>query len=106
MGRFAIAVYKPKDGKRDQLLRVVRKHMEVLRAEQLVGDRSAYVMQAGNGAVVEVFEWLSADAIRKAHELPAVQALWAEFSAVCDFVPLATLPEAQDMFAEFDSLDL
>jgi hypothetical protein len=30
--------------------------------------------------------------------------LWDVFSACCDYVPLAALPEAQQMFAEFETL--
>ena len=56
--------------------------------------------------MVEVFEWKSAEAIAAAHANPAVQALWGEFGAVCDYVPLTSLPEAHQMFAEFDSVDL
>lgn len=59
-------------------------------------------MRARDGTVVEVFEWRSAQAVEAAHTDPAVLALWAEFGAVCDYVPLASLAEAQRMFAEFE----
>jgi hypothetical protein len=49
-----------------------------------------------------VFEWLSPEAIERAHANGAVQALWAEFEAACDYVPLASLPEAKAMVAEFE----
>lgn len=106
MGRFVIVAYKPKAHKEAQLLAAVRKHLQVLQAEGLITDRPGYVMAAADGSIVEVFEWRSAEAIRQAHNNPAVQALWAEFGAACDYVPLATLTEAQQMFAEFDSVDL
>lgn len=106
MGRFVIVAYTPKPGMEQQLLAVVRKHVQVLKAEQLVTDRPAHVMRAADGTLVEVFEWRSAEAIAKAHSSPAVLALWAEFGAVCDFKPLATLAEAQQMFAEFDAVAL
>lgn len=104
MGRFVIVAYRPKPGKEDALAAAVRKHLDVLRAEQLVTDRPAYVMRAADGSLLEVFEWRSAEAIEQAHGNPAVQALWAEFAAVCDYVPLASIPEAQRMFAEFDAV--
>ena len=63
-------------------------------------------MRAADGTIVEVFEWLSAEAIDRAHANPAVQALWAEFVAACEYLPLANLPEAQQMFAEFEPLAL
>jgi hypothetical protein len=105
MGRFVIVAYTPKAGKEHQLLAAVRKHLQVLKAEQLVTDRPASVMRAGDGTIIEVFEWRSADAIKRAHTTPAVQALWGEFGAACDYTPLAKLAEAQQMFAEFDAVD-
>ena len=103
MGRFVIVAFKPKPDKRRELAAIVAKHLHVLRAENLVTDKAPYVMHAANGTVVEVFEWRSAEAIAEAHSNRAVQALWGEFADVCDYVPLASLDEAQQMFAEFDA---
>ena len=106
MGRFAIAAYKPKPGKEPELLVAVEKHFRILQAEHLVTDRPPYVMRAGDGTVVEVFEWTSLEAINQAHGNPAVLALWQEFGAACDYVPLTTLKEAHDLFAGFEALSL
>lgn len=106
MGRFVIVAYTPKPGKAEALLAAVSKHLAVLRAESLVSDKPACVMKAADGTIVEVFEWRDAEAIKAAHASPAVQALWAEFGAACDFTPLARLPEASQMFAEFDAVTL
>ncbi|HKZ77465.1 MAG TPA: hypothetical protein VJ124_04010 [Pyrinomonadaceae bacterium] len=106
MGRFVIVAYTPKAGKEQQLLAAVAKHLQVLHSEQLVTDRPAYVMRAGDGTIIEVFEWRSADAINQAHSNPAVQALWADFGAVCEYTPLDRLAEAHQMFAEFDAVQL
>lgn len=102
MGRFVIAAYTPKPGMAEALMAAVRKHLGVLRAEGLVTDRPAYVMRAGDGTVVEVFEWRSAEAIERAHATPAVMALWEEFAQACDYRPLAELAECRQMFAEFE----
>jgi hypothetical protein len=106
MGRFVIVAYKPKAGRETQLLAAVQKHLQVLKEQGLVTDRPAYAMRAADGTVVEVFEWQSAEAIAAAHANPAVQALWGEFGAACDYVPLTCLSEAHQMFAEFDAVDL
>jgi hypothetical protein len=63
-------------------------------------------MQAADGTIVEVFEWRSPEAIEDAHRNPAVQALWAEFEAACDYIPVAAVPEAQQLFSEFESLPI
>lgn len=106
MGRFVIVAYTPKPGQDAALLAAVKKHLKVMRAERLVTDRPAYAMRAADGTIVEVFEWLSAEAIARAHDNPAVQALWAEFGAACDYTPLSRLGESQQMFAEFEPIEL
>jgi quinol monooxygenase YgiN len=106
MGRFVIVAYSPKPGMVDQLLAAVRKHLQVLRAEDFVTDRPAYVMRAADGTVLEVFEWRSAEAIARAHTTAAVHALWAEFAAACEYKPLGTLAECQQLFAEFEPVEL
>lgn len=96
--------YVPKPGRDAELHAAVRRHLAVLREEGLVTDRPPYAVRGASGAVIEVFEWRSADAIREAHANPAVQALWAEFAAACDYTPLAQLAEARQLFAEFEPL--
>lgn len=106
MGRFVIVAYAPKPGKEGDLLAAVRKHLEVLRDENLVTERPAYVMRAGDGTVVEVFEWRSAESIQQAHQNPSVQALWGVFGAACDYKPLTDLAECHQLFAEFDAIEV
>jgi hypothetical protein len=104
MGRCVIVAYQPKAGREGDLEALVAKHLRVLSEQQLVTDHAPYAMRATDGTIVEVFEWRSADAIERAHGNAAVGALWAEFGEVCDYVPLTQLAEAQQMFAEFDSV--
>lgn len=104
MGRFVIAVFKPKSGMQSHLSAVVEKHWRVLHEQGLVTDRPCYAMRSSDGTILEVFEWRSREAIDQAHRNPAVQALWEEFAAACEYVPLSSLPEAQHPFSEFVSL--
>lgn len=106
MGRFVIVVYKPKLGKDEQLLGLVARHWRALQAQGLVTERAPYAMKAADGSVVEVFEWRSKQAIEQAHRNPAVLGLWAEFEAVCEYRSLSALAEAQQMFDEFEPLEL
>lgn len=103
MGRFVIVAYRPKPGCAERLVAVVAKHLRILAEQKLITDREGATMRAADGTVIEVFEWRSKEAIEEAHGNAAVGALWEEFGAVCDYVPLATLAEARQMFAEFDA---
>jgi hypothetical protein len=106
MGRFVIVAYTPKPGKEQGFLAAVRKHLDVLSAEGLLTDRPGVAMRAADGTIVEVFEWRSKEAIAQAHQNQAVGALWAEFGAACDYTPLSKLAEAQQLFAEFEPVQL
>jgi hypothetical protein len=105
MGRIVIVGYRPKPGHQADLQALVSRHAQVLREQALVSDRPAWLMRAADGTVVEVFEWLSEHSIERAHGNAAVQALWAEFAAVCDYVPVGQLPEAAALFSEFEALN-
>jgi len=101
MGRVVIVGYKPKPGKPQALRSLARTHFQRWRAAGLVTPREAVVMEASDGTMAEVFEWKSKEAIESAHKSLAVQALWKEFSDVCDYVPVASIAEAKQLFAEF-----
>ena len=101
MGRIAIACYKPKPGQDEALRALVAEHVSTLRSIGLTTDRPPVAMQAKDGTVIEVFEWASPEAIQAAHAHPVVLGMWEEYSRLCDYVPLATVGEASDLFAEF-----
>lgn len=101
MGRIVIVGYEPKPGKAEALRSLARTHVQLLRAEGLVTSREGIIMEASDGTIIEVFEWKSKEAIESAHKNPAVQGLWKEFSDVCDYVPVASIAEAKQLFSEF-----
>ncbi|TPV96542.1 MAG: hypothetical protein B7733_04230 [Myxococcales bacterium FL481] len=101
MGRIVIVCYRPLPGKADELRRLVHAHHDRLQAEGLVTQRAPVVMEAANGSIIEVFEWESREAIERAHHNSAVSAMWQEFAAACEYVPVADVPEASELFSEF-----
>jgi quinol monooxygenase YgiN len=104
MGSISVACYKPRPGCEQALLELVRDHLPPLRAEGLVTKRESIVMRTEDGTIVEVFEWVSQEAIAGAHKNPAVQALWKRFEAVCSYETPSNLAEFQSMFGHFDAL--
>ena len=104
-GVCVVVAYRPKPGKESELLELVRNRVPTLRKEGLVTDRAPTIMRAKDGTILEVSEWKSHEAIDAAHRNPNVLAMWEKFFAVCDCVPLKTLPEAEQMFAGFEPVD-
>ena len=104
-GVIAVVAYRPKPGKEQELLELVRARVPTLRKEGLVADRVPTIMRSRDGTIVEVSEWKSREAIDAAHKNPKVLAMWDKFFAVCECVPLKTLAEANDMFAGFEPVE-
>ena len=91
----------PVQGKEKELDQLMAKHLEILRKEELVTGRDSIIMRAANGAVVEVLEWKSKAAIDSAHTNPVVQKMWADYSKVCEYIPIGDLNESKNLFSEF-----
>jgi quinol monooxygenase YgiN len=103
-GVVCIVAYRPKAGHESELLDMVRSRVPTLRKEGLVTDRVPVIVRAKDGTIIEVSEWKSQKAIEEAHRNPRVLAMWDRFFAVCDCVPLKTVPEAETMFAGFEPI--
>src|SRR6266404_5540561 len=96
-GVCVIVAYRPKPGKENELLELVRNRVPTLRKEGLVSDRVPTIMRSRDGTILEVSEWKSQEAIDAAHKNANVLAMWNKFFEVCDCVPLNTLAESTEM---------
>src|SRR6267143_4047057 len=104
-GIIVIVAYRPKPGRESELLEIVLGRVPTLRKEGLVTDRVPVIMRAKDNTIIEVSEWKSREAIEEAHQNPRVLALWDKFFAICDCVPLKTVPEAETMFVGFEPIE-
>lgn len=106
MSCIVIVGYRPKPGCDDELGALMKTHVPRLRAEGLATERQTFVMRAADGTFVEVFEWVSEEAMQSAHSNPNVQQMWAEYAQVCEYVPVGELPEAADLFSSFTPFEV
>ena len=102
--QIVTAVYKPHPGRVDELLLLLKSHVPTLRDLGLVSSNTAYVSQSNEGSIVEVFEWVSAEAAASAHDHPAVAQVWEKMAQCCLFSQLGSLPEASKPFPHFSVL--
>ena len=102
MGSISVACYKPHAGCEEALLQLVRNHLPPLRAEGLVTERPSIVMLTADGTIIEIFEWVSQEAIASAHQNTVVLDLWKRFEAVCSYETPSNLPEFQRLFSHFE----
>jgi len=101
MGVMVMALFRPKPGMERDLVGCMRDHLPVLRGQGLATDRPSTILRAADGTLVEIFEWVSQDAIDAAHRNPEVGKLWDRYAACCDYVTLGDLPEARERFPGF-----
>jgi len=99
--RIVIVAYKPKTGKSEALQELMREHLIILRQQQLVTDRNSIMMEGKDGTIIEVFEWKSKAAIEQAHSNTEILKMWKKYSDVCDYIPIAKVDEASQLFSEF-----
>lgn len=102
--RLVVVAYKPKPGKESELENLVQGHHARLLEEGLVTAKPPFIGKAKDGTLLEIFEWISPEAIQAAHSNPAVLGLWNEFATVCEYLPAGQLPELQQMFSEFQAV--
>jgi hypothetical protein len=104
MGSISVACYKPKAGCENALTELVRNHLSPLRALRLVTERAPIVMRTADGTIVEIFEWVSKEAIAGAHANSVVLNLWKQFEAVCTYETPSNISEFQNMFGHFEPI--
>lgn len=104
MGRIVIVAYKPKPDKADALKLLMKTHLPILQQLGLATKRDSILMEAADGTIVEVFEWVSGEAIQNAHTNPEVLKMWALYAEVCDYVPIGEVPEAVSLFSSFEPM--
>ena len=103
--RITIAVYKALPGKEEELKSLIPTHYPRLLKMELVTDRKPIIMQSEDGSILEVFEWISKEAIHAAHSHPEVLAMWNEYAAVCTYIPTHEVKEINNMFSEFTPIN-
>ena len=97
-----MAMYKPKEGKVSETEALVKKHFPVLREYGLSTEKEPFIARSKDGTILEIFEWSSDSAAKKAHDHPAVAKIWEAMAKVCDFATLGGLEESKKPFPHFE----
>ncbi|HXS08135.1 MAG TPA: hypothetical protein VN723_15190 [Rhizomicrobium sp.] len=104
MGILVICSYKPRPGHEDEARELMAAHVPLLRKHDLVTDRAVVQGEGKDGTLVEIFEWDSREKSVSAPSIPEIGAHWKAMAAAMEFVPMASLSEAQREFAHFTPL--
>jgi hypothetical protein len=85
----AFAHYRVKAGSEPEFNRILARHWRTLHELELVTDEPARIYVGEEKRIpgpffMEVFEWRDAAAPERAHEHPAVSALWEKIGTLCE----------------------
>ncbi|MCB1216310.1 hypothetical protein KDL44_02895 [bacterium] len=87
-GIVVVCTFRVKEGADAQFEELLARHWPTLNELGLVTARPTQLFKGdekGGGRVfIEVFEWLSEDASRRAHELQEVMAIWEPMGALVE----------------------
>jgi len=103
-GVVVIVAYRPKLGKANKTVELVRSRVPTLRNEGLVTDRTPLSCVHATAQSSKSRNGNRRKQSTPLHKNPNVLAIWSKFFAVCDCVPLNTLPESAEMFAGFEPI--
>lgn len=99
--QVVIALYRPKEGKLQELEALIHKHFPTLLEYGLTTEKEPFIGRSSDGTILEVFEWVSNEAAQKAHDHPAVAKIWEAMAVVCEFGKLEQIPESKRPFPHF-----
>jgi len=103
-GCVVVCCYRPRAGRQAELLELLKDHVPTLRMLGFASGHPRTLMTAADGTVVEIFQWDSDEAARKAQEHPEVREIWERIGALAEFVPIGSVAEASRPFSPFTSI--
>ncbi|MCL4233749.1 MAG: hypothetical protein KJ042_04435 [Deltaproteobacteria bacterium] len=101
-GEIMFAVYKPREGKEMELKMALKRHVPTLRQQGYVTLRPPlFLKSAQDGTYIEIFQWVSLDAMKQAHDDEKVREVWSAIEAAAEIRTLADLEESKTPFPSF-----
>jgi quinol monooxygenase YgiN len=92
--------YRPKPGKEQELLELIKKHGPALQATGLIVGGLPTIYRAsdkrsGEKFFIETFSWRDEDAPEAAHQMPEVMSVWEPMTPILAGMQLAVLEEVR-----------
>jgi hypothetical protein len=84
----AMCTYRIKSGREEEFVGLLRRHWPTLRDMGLVENAPSLVFRGtddlGKTYFVEILTWMDSEMPNRAHELPAVMAVWEPMGMCCE----------------------
>lgn len=106
MTRIGIVLYRPRKGKDEEVVNMIRDHFPFLRKLGFLTERKVMAMRTKDGLIIVVFEWVSFESIGMAEAHEGVQEIWMQASKISDFDKPGTVKEFSEVFPDFEPIDV
>jgi hypothetical protein len=101
---LALAAYRPRSGRDDDLEQLLHDDLATLRRRGHVTSRPAPLSRTERGELLIVLEWSSEHAVGDAHEDPEVLAVWRRKDELAEYIGPGELAGADTPFARWTIL--
>ena len=101
---LVLAAYRPRDGREEELVRLLHEDVATLRRRGHATSRRAPLIRTERGELLVVLEWSSEHAVGDAHEDAEVLALWRRKDELADYIGPGELAGADVPFARWTVL--
>ena len=98
---LALAAYRPREGRDEELRRLLEEDVATLRRRGHVTARPAPLIRTPDGELLVVLEWSSEHAVDDAHADAEVLAVWSRKDQLAEYVPPRDLAGAGVPFASW-----
>lgn len=100
-----MVVHKPYKGKDEELLAAIKLCYHDLYKTGLISDAAPRLMKTSGNYIIFMFEWKSSEAREASPQHPVVQEHWMKLSKLSEFENGANLPEFQNNFPFFETIE-
>jgi len=104
--RVVFALYRPHDGKDEELRSLIEQHIPTLRRLELITDRESILIKSKNNTYLEIFEWKTEQSAQLAHQHPELAKVWEAMGKIADLPTLESLEETKARFPHFEPVSL
>ncbi len=106
--QFVTATYQVKEDKQDGFINLMKQAETIMREEKLISSNPVFRMRSLTNPelLIEIFEWIDAQAFERAQQNPKVLSIWGQFQAswIDGGFGLIRFPESNQPWAQFSSI--
>jgi hypothetical protein len=103
--RLSLSAYRPRPGRRDEVLPHLRHEVATLRARGHITNRAAPICLTDKGEYLVLTEWATARSVDEAHDDEVVLEVWARKGQLVDYIAPSDLDQSTNPFVSYDVLE-